>query len=203
MSYILDALRKSDRERAGERATPPAAGAAPGFRSAATAPRRPRIAVIAVGLALLAGIGTGLWIGQQSPAAVPQVSAVTPPKAPDAGESLSPDTVPQTASAVPPLPAVASSALEEDSTQAAPERPGGILELWQLTDAEQHYLQALDVTLHVHSSDPAQRAVIINGLRAREGQELGEALRLAEIVPDGLILEFQGQLVHLPNPQPY
>ena len=79
----------------------------------------------------------------------------------------------------------------------------GLLELWQLTDAEQKYLQGLDVSFHVYSTDPAKRAVIINGLRASEGQALGEDLRLAEIVPDGIVLEFQGQFVHLANPQPY
>jgi Type II secretion system protein B len=120
-------------------------------------------------------------------------------------------------------PASSAASLEEDGGTAAPADPvvtgngsepqtaappasvsrEGLLELWQLTEAEQKYLQGLDVSFHVHSNDPAKRAVIINGLRAREGQSLGEDLRLAEIVPDGIVLEFQGQFVHLANPQPY
>lgn len=194
MSYILDALRKSDRERAGERAPAQPAGGAPGFRAGQPPSGRRGIAAAVAALTLIAGIGAGVWIGQQSPAAPPLAAPLGAPEAP---APLA------TAEAAAPLPAVAATG---DGTTAAPEaprRPEGILELWQLTEAEQRYLQALDVTLHVHSSDPGQRAVIINGLRAREGQDLGEALRLAEIVPDGLILEFQGQMVHLPNPQPY
>lgn len=199
MSYILDALRKSDRERAGDRPLPDAAGAVPGFRAAPPARRGRRIGLIAAGMALLGGMGAGVWIGQRAP-----VSAAAP--APEglgtAGGIVSAPTAP-VASAEPAAQTSPATPAGPATPAEAPERPSGILELWQLTEAEQRYLQALDVTLHVHSSDPGQRAVIINGLRAREGQELGEALRLAEIVPDGLILEFQGQLVHLPNPQPY
>jgi hypothetical protein len=125
------------------------------------------------------------------------------PEAHDVRAVPPPDAQPQVTATYPVTPAAEALAITENAPESAPQRPAGILELWQLTEAEQRYLQALDVTLHVHSSDPMQRAVIINGLRAREGQDLGEALRLAEIVPDGLILEFQGQLVHLPNPQPY
>jgi hypothetical protein len=98
--------------------------------------------------------------------------------------------------------ATGESALSSSAPGASVTREG-LLELWQLTEAEQHYLQGLDVSFHVHSNDPAQRAVIINGLRAKEGQSLGEDLRLSEIVPDGIVLEFQGQFVHLANPQPY
>ncbi|MFM7274040.1 MAG: general secretion pathway protein GspB [Gammaproteobacteria bacterium] len=199
MSYILDALRKSDRERAGDRPLPDATGAVPGFRAAPPPPRRRRLGLIAAGVALLAGLGAGVWIGQRAPAPDPGPAPAMPDN--DAGTASTPAsavTPAELAVAAPP-----ATLAEPANPEEAPERPAGILELWQLTEAEQRYLQALDVTLHVHSSDPAQRAVIINGLRAREGQELGEALRLAEIVPDGLILEFQGQLVHLPNPQPY
>jgi hypothetical protein len=199
MSYILDALRKSDRERAGDRPLPEPAGAVPGFRAAPPAPRRRRVGLIAAGVALLAAMGSGVWIGQRAP-----VSALgTDPAAPGTPEgAVSTPTAP-VARAEPAVQTPPATPEGQVTPAEAPGRPSGILELWQLTEAEQRYLQALDVTLHVHSSDPAQRAVIINGLRAREGQELGEALRLAEIVPDGLILEFQGQMVHLPNPQPY
>jgi len=201
MSYILDALRKSDRERTGERTVPQPGSAAPGFRSAGTPARGRRLAGGAAACALLIGIGAGVWIGQRGAPASPAVDAI-PAVRPAATPTSPTETAPPAPGPAAP-PDAARSADAPPAREPAALRPEGILELWQLTEAEQRYLQALDVTLHVHSSDPSQRAVIINGLRAREGQDLGEALRLAEIVPDGLILEFQGQLVHLPNPQPY
>lgn len=81
--------------------------------------------------------------------------------------------------------------------ESSPEPALGLLEIWQLTEAEQRYLGALNVSMHVFSTEPSQRTVIVNGLRAREGQSLGQDLRLLEITPDGLIVDFQGQAVHL------
>ena len=80
---------------------------------------------------------------------------------------------------------------------AEPKAPATLLEIWQLSDAEQRFLQELKVSLHIYSSEPLQRTVIINGFRVREGQPLGQDLSLVEITADGIIVDFQNQRVHL------
>ena len=218
MSYILDALKKSDRERPRDGAALPL-HEVPAFRVRPRGARRGGIIAAVVLLALTAGVA-GAWIarsvGEARQQAIGTTAAVVIPVVPAAAEvgaqadaSLKADSAARASTLMsqPPVDNVAIAATGESSLSSS--APGasvtreGLLELWQLTEAEQRYLQGLDVSFHVHSNDPAQRAVIINGLRAKEGQSLGEDLRLAEIVPDGIVLEFQGQFVHLANPQPY
>jgi hypothetical protein len=218
MSYILDALKKSDRERPRDGAAPPL-HEVPAFRVRPRGVRRGGIVAAVVLLALMAGVAGG-WIarsvGGARQQAVGTTASMVIPAGPAAAEvgaradaSLTAESGARDATVMsqPPVDDVAVAATGESSVSNSPAGASvtreGLLELWQLTEAEQRYLQGLDVSFHVHSSDPAQRAVIINGLRAKEGQSLGEDLRLAEIVPDGIVLEFQGQFVHLANPQPY
>lgn len=214
MSYILDALKKSDRERQRDTSALPL-HEVPAFRAR---PRRSRRARVVAGVVLLvAGAAAGgAWMARSTGEAQQRaVNAINPPVAislPAAGETAAgsvalasvPAAVPDPVTAPDPTPAQdrESGNTGGASTPAAASREG-LLELWQLTEAEQKYLGGLDVSFHVHSNDASKRAVIINGLRAKEGQSLGEDLRLNEIVPDGIVLEFQGQLVHLANPQPY
>ncbi len=158
---------------------------------------------------VLAAAAAGAWIARSASEAELRAAVATAPPMPvttprievPSAQSPAAGPVAPPASSAP----VATAANDQagSSAEAGAGSREGLLEVWQLTDAEQKYLQGLDVSFHVHSNDPAKRAVIINGLRAREGQPLGEDLRLEEIVPDGIILEFQGQLVHLANPQPY
>lgn len=215
MSYILDALKKSDRDRDRHRQAPlaPITGT-PEFRAG----RRTgagRFRLLGVAVLLVGAAWGGFELARLEPRLDSRTTVQTLPL-----QVVPPASVPTPAALVAsnaqPLHATpttdassvsAGSASVLDDSSATPSAEArtreGLLELWQLTDAEQKYLQGLDVSFHVHSNDPAQRAVIINGLRAKEGQALGEDLRLAEIVPDGVILEFQGQRVHLGNPQPY
>lgn len=49
------------------------------------------------------------------------------------------------------------------------------------------------VTVHVYAEEPSKRFVIINSMRAREGDRTDEGLVVEEIRPDGVVLSFQGQ----------
>lgn len=217
MSYILDALKKSDRERQREAPVMPL-HEVPAFR---LRPRRSRRGVIigaALGLSVTVG-AAGAWVFRSADEAQKAAAARTVAALPITVDSASAveaeapgDThnIPPSSPSTTPTGSASAQAEVADASSgpvpaAAPvsSTREGLMEVWQLTEAEQTYLQRLDVSFHVHSNDPQKRAVIINGLRAREGQSLGEDLRLAEIVPDGIILEFQGQSVHLANPQPY
>ena len=62
-------------------------------------------------------------------------------------------------------------------------------------DVLQH-IPVLEFSAHVYSSNPLQRSIVINGRFMEEGDWLAENLFLSEITPDGAIFDFQGQLFH-------
>jgi general secretion pathway protein B len=54
-------------------------------------------------------------------------------------------------------------------------------------------LPALALTMHVYSSVPAERFVVVEGERHVEGDDLGDGVTLREIRGDGIVLDFKGQ----------
>jgi general secretion pathway protein B len=202
VSYILDALRKSDQERQ--------RGSAPALRSIHSefaAPHRSHThwAILALATAMLGAFtAAGVWFvldrGAQAVQAPVQAAAETGEPQASATETAvtgdkpaAPVESSQGAVGFTPATDAASGYPAPDGTAADLE----LLELWQLSEAEQKFLGGLQVSLHVYSPEPAQRTVIINGFRVREGQTLGQDLSLLEIVADGLVLRFQDKRVHL------
>jgi len=62
-------------------------------------------------------------------------------------------------------------------------------------------LPELHLDIHVYSSEPEDRFVFINMVKLREGSELKEGPQVSEITPQGVVLEHQGQLFLLPRDQ--
>ena len=62
-------------------------------------------------------------------------------------------------------------------------------------------LPELHLDIHVYSSAPEDRFVFINMVKLREGSELTEGPQVSEITPEGVVLEHQGQLFLLPRDQ--
>ena len=62
-------------------------------------------------------------------------------------------------------------------------------------------LPELHLDIHVYSSAPEDRFVFINMVKLREGSELTQGPRVAEITPDGVVLEHHGQSFLLPRDQ--
>lgn len=54
---------------------------------------------------------------------------------------------------------------------------------------------AITVEIHVYESTVAQRFVMINGRRYRQGERMAEGPAVIEIVRDGIVLEFRGEKV--------
>jgi hypothetical protein len=52
----------------------------------------------------------------------------------------------------------------------------------------------LSFSTHLFSSDPGLRAVVVNGQRLKEGDQLG-VLTLASITEDGVVFRFEDYLV--------
>lgn len=71
-----------------------------------------------------------------------------------------------------------------------------VLEMDELPFDVLQQIPALEFSAHVYSSNPLQRSIVINGRFMEEGDRLAGDLFVNEITPDGAIFDFQGQLFH-------
>ena len=60
-------------------------------------------------------------------------------------------------------------------------------------------MQELRIDIHVYSETPVDRFVFINMTKYKENAILSEGPVVAEIVPDGVILDYQGVRFLLPR----
>lgn len=72
-----------------------------------------------------------------------------------------------------------------------------IKELWQLPADYQSTIPELAFSFHVFSEDSAARMIIINGRRMREGQMVSRGLTLRVITETGVILYSGGRFFHV------
>ena len=128
-------------------------------------------------------------------------------------ETAPPSTAPapvaaKTPIAVPPPTAVPPAATADKTatppTGTAAQRPAAASEtsvptIWELPYSTRKDLPAIDLSMHVYSSDPKLRFVVIKGDRHAEGDELGQDFILREISQDGLVLEYKGQKFFYPR----
>lgn len=64
----------------------------------------------------------------------------------------------------------------------------------QLPSLLQQSIPQMQFAGHVYSSNPQQRSVIINGHAMSEGDELMAGLKMLQITPDSVVFDYQGQL---------
>lgn len=208
MSFILDALRKSEHER--QRSEVPGLSQVP---LAAPQPQLPRwaLAVIGVLVATVLALGGAWWQSARVPAdgtaAAPTVerSVELPPPSlrsaapPQAAPSR---TLPQEASA----PSLASAAgpstgavdTEDTAVASSPPRvdapdPTPALPSAAALAAEGIALPSLRLELHAFSTQQRERFVFINGRKYVEGQRLIEGPQLVAIEPAGAVLAHAGR----------
>lgn len=218
MSFILDALRKSEIER--QRQSGPSIAELPVARE----DRRLPVALLAIGLLLAVNVGVLLFFlmrdaGRPSaddpPAAVTAMPAVTAPAPAPLAAGPAPATVMTPGEDAAPAPAQAfpdPATLPPDAPDPTllPDTPfatadGGVTYsegpppsaagLTALTAG----LPELTVDLHIFADDPAKRAVFINGRRYTQGDAIAEGPRVEEITRDGAVLNYRGQRFLLPR----
>lgn len=85
--------------------------------------------------------------------------------------------------------------VEEGAPQAQPQ--SGAMPLSSLDPALKQQVPPLTYGAHNFSSDPAKRAVVINGRELREGSEVAPGVLLVAIAQDYIILQVGGQHVSL------
>ena len=217
MSYILEALKKSDQQRQ--------RGAAPTLQAAqvtVAAPKRPLF--IYYGLLAAVLLGAGIMIGWLRPWQPEQPPPETEPIAAPAPLTAPPEMLSKTAQEFPapnltragqPVPVVGAikpnnPALVNSGTPSAaapipdktmPEKPASLVGVAQEQKAIpmdelplqiRQEIPAMTVQLHAYSSNPSERLVYINSIRLLEGGSLMLGLRLEQITPDGMIFSYKG-----------
>jgi len=185
MSYILDALNKSEQERARKRA--PGLAALHGDKEPGAFTLK-HFLFILLALVIVNLVGIYLLFGDRLATDAdtePAVNAASPaPAEPVAATEPEPEapTV-----ITPPKNPVLSSA-------TTPEVPGD----YEAVDVEdlpldiQMRLPGIEVTTHIYASDPELRMVKIDGVPRHEGDILTTDFRLLEITETGVVLEFEG-----------
>jgi general secretion pathway protein B len=216
VSFILDALRKSEHER--QRSTVPGLAQVP---VATPQPQLPRWAVVVMGA--LAGVvlvlGAAWWQSLRTPTEpagspartversieLPPAAAAIPAQAtvssrPAAPDPFAPGAAPSLATAAEAAPTQAGSA----PAAAAPVTASSPLRLDVPTDgvtlpsaaalaAEGIAVPPLRLELHAFSSRPHERFVFINGRKYVEGDRLAEGPQLVSIAPTGAVLAHAGR----------
>ena len=200
MSYILDALRKSDQQR--RRGAVPTLTAAP-----AVAAARERPAFLFYGLLGVVLIALGMTIGWMRPwRSEPVAVTAVAPIAPIVANPLesSPQQQPASAKAekqvTPPM-SVAGKPREAVVTATPEGHAGGpsggaaeqkLMAISDLPLSIQQEIPAMSVAMHAYSSKPPGRLVSINDRLLREGDTLTPDLKLEQITPDGMIFTYRG-----------
>ncbi len=167
MSYILDALKKSDQERQQNNGPSLQTVQRPHLLNKQG---RSRHLVLLVLLCLM--LVAGGWY-------LKDITGLTVPK-PLAQEAVQ-------------SPVVAPVATPKPVIVPPVELNQQLVEFSQLPDPVQQAIPALTFSFHVFSDNPERRTIIINKRRVREGNEVSAGLVLEEITEQGVILQWQGQ----------
>jgi general secretion pathway protein B len=178
MSFILDALKKAESER--NRQTGPV------LMDARIARARQRLPVWAwvLGCVLLANLLVLAWILlRQAPAVPPAVTTSAPAPAP-AAPVVAPAAAAPVDATAPPL---ASSPVTREQQNI------DNLPTMQDLLASGIALPALQLNLHVYDEAPANRYVLLNSKRVREGDEVTDGLRVERVTPRGVVLSYRGR----------
>lgn len=137
--------------------------------------------------------------------AFPRIERIAPPL------PVRPEAVPPAPAAAAPSPP-ATVAMPSDPAAAprpapgmplaarpppAPARDAPIPTVAELPAEERRLLPAMKLSMHLWNERPAQRFVILDGIRYGEGDRIGTAV-ITGIDPDGVTLDLDGRAVRLP-----
>ncbi len=228
MSFILDALRKSEIER--QRHSGPSIADIPVARD----DRRLPVALVAIGVLLAVNVGVLLFFllrdgGAAEPVAAAPLAATNAPAVAPAPATPNPSAVPPMSqpAPVPDENEYFGSGLEAGSEIYAPAVPDATLapgapDPTLLPDApttvtpgsvtygnappQQNLptdpgvsLPPLAIDLHIFTDNAAKRAVFINGRRYTQGATIAEGPTVEEITSDGAVLNYRGRRFLLPR----
>ena len=205
MSYILDALKKSEAERSRGVVPTLLTPSHATFRSSAVG--WVLIAALIVNAALFAA-----WLYWPR-----DVATATPMRAAEPPSTATTDSGPSTAAAstvaaAAPTPSVTSASAAPSNSMAA--QPNAIAQAQQAPVEPEPVVSPppaptrrppvasadsgtadLSFSTHVYGSDPSMRAVTMDGKRYVEGDEIRPGMRIREITETGVILDVNGRTI--------
>lgn len=212
MSFILDALKKSESDRQRQ--------SGPALFEVKVAPRRSALPLwgLALGALLAVNLAIVAWMLLRKPAL--HADTAPPPgiaSAPAATPAPAPSTPAPTVVTPPPVTAPPVSAgtvpagtvANDDEAPATETPPAGFgghvrrgtvdgVPLYQ-DIAPGSRIPELRLDLHVYAGAPQERFVMINMHKLREGESLPEGVRLESITPEGAVLAYNGVRFLLPR----
>lgn len=210
MSFILDALKKSEERRRLHEGGQPARDKVVDLNRPGQ--RRWWPYALVPGLALLALVGG--WLLRDAmvapPVASPPVAASsptpqTPPPAP-VPRPVAPAVVPAAPAPVPvaasesrkPAPAPVVERRQPAARETRTNAPAAPRPAVEAAPAEM--AERLAMSLHFYAEEPARRMVRIDNRIVRQGQSLDDGLVLEEITPRGAIFSQGGRRYRVPGP---
>lgn len=200
MSFILDALRKSETERQ-QQGSAEFSGVPTGTRNAAMPKWLWLVGLLlAINLAVLAGL---LLRSTPQPSAATQDARPTEkPLRQPADEPSFEDRVAvaqenrpqrQTQESIQDARGAAIAPVVITQDPAAIESIRLVPSMHEVRASGTMTLPELHLDIHVYSDAPKDRFVFVNMSKQREGSQLSEGPVIEEITPDGVILNYQGQ----------
>jgi general secretion pathway protein B len=228
MSYILEALKKSQAER--QLGAVPTIDTAPIYGSAGPAPlNKPLwLALGALALLLLLLLALLLWRAPHAPVLIPPaapIGAVQAPQSEPAPElakvpkvaskaAEAPRAAPELAKAPKVAPKAAEAAVPDKdgaalakAPQPAPPVPpvppvaateARVLALRELPEPIQRQIPALAIGGYIYSKNPADRLLLVDKTLRREGEEVAPGLMLEKLQPAAAIFNYLGYRYRVP-----
>jgi general secretion pathway protein B len=203
MSFILDALKKSEAERQRQQG--------PGLMDGGIRARRRRLPAWAIIICVLLGINVlilgAMLLRQQTPAAPPSSSSPTPAKPVPQTPHFSPmDSAPVYAPEIPvdepdinPRAAAPAAPIARPAAEKNALDDEVLPDISQVSLSDGQRLPELHLDVHVYATRAADRFVYINMRKYREGAVLPEGVSLERIRRDGVVLNYQGLRFLLPR----
>ncbi|MBT5726160.1 MAG: general secretion pathway protein GspB [Gammaproteobacteria bacterium] len=181
MSYILDALNKSEQER--ERKQTPGLKSLRGEPSPNRFQLRHFLYLLAL-LAIFNSIGVFIYFGNNSE---PDSDIATQAKTPSADL-----LVPANAATVDTPMASSNLTAAKPAGFPAPPAAGKTVDINDLPSQVIRRLPEIQITTHIFASDSDLRMVNINGVSRKEGDLVTNSLQLVEITEEGVVMNFEG-----------
>ena len=208
MSFILDALKKSESER--KRQDSPGIASIPESSQPKPAAKWPWVVtgLLAVNLVVLGTIvmkpeapvepASDASVAPEpdpEPATVPESQPVT-----EARETTTRRAETPVAAAVEmPAPEPEVETVAAVTPEPLPTITEGLPTLRELQAAGQLQLPEMHLDIHVYSGQPADRFVFVNMSKYTEGSTLNEGPSITDITPDGVVLDYFGTRFLLPR----
>ncbi len=190
MSFILDAIKKSERERKKHRQPDLHSLQDSSQGRSSTTSRGGRWLMLLAAFVILAGAAVWLWPRLSSEfALVPraELEQVQGKQPPVTQQSQEPTQVME--------PERELQAAYAPDDELPPRHL--IKELWEMPADFQDSLPDLEYSFHVYSKDPAKRTIFINGRSVKEGQMVARGLRLRMITSTGVIFHYRDRFFHV------